>query len=197
MIFRGLVCFPFRGKLIFVDKRTQLKCKSKISFGRSVTIGKYCSIDGLSTDGIQLGDNVSIGPNTDIICTGQLQHLGKGLVLGNSVGIGSHCLLGCAGGISIGADTIIGNYVTFHAENHQFEDTKTLIRLQGVTHQGIQIGANCWIGAKATILDGVIIEDGCVIAAGALVTAGHYVKSAIYGGVPAKMMGTRDKTKAE
>ena len=32
-----------------------------------------------------------------------------------------------------------------------------------------KIGNNCWIGAKATFLDGSEIGNGCIIAAGALV----------------------------
>lgn len=193
MVVRGIWHFPLRGKLIFVGKGSQLRCTSKISFGAGVTLGQGCNINALSVEGAKLGDYASVGPYTYIICTGQLQYLGKGLVLGNSVGIGSHCLLGCAGGIHIGADTIIGNFVSFHAENHQYDDLQTPIRLQGVTHKGIQIGQNCWIGAKATILDGVVVEDGCIIAAGALMVAGHYEKNGIYGGVPAKLIGTRDK----
>lgn len=67
-----------------------------------------------------------------------------------------------------------------------------LIRLQGVDHKGIVIGRNCWIGAKATILDGAVIEDGCVVAAGAVVKAGLYAANGIYGGVPAKLIRYRN-----
>jgi acetyltransferase-like isoleucine patch superfamily enzyme len=67
-----------------------------------------------------------------------------------------------------------------------------LIRLQGVEHRGIIVGKNCWIGAKATILDGAVIQDGCVIAAGAVVKAGSYQANGIYGGVPAKLIRYRD-----
>ncbi|WP_396266548.1 acyltransferase [Gordonia sp. p3-SID1431] len=53
------------------------------------------------------------------------------------------------------------------------------------------MGRDCWIGAKATILDGVDMEDGCVVAAGAVLTRGRYEAYGIYGGIPARRIGTR------
>lgn len=111
--------------------------------------------------------------------------------MGRNVGIGSCSFLGCAGGIEIGEDTIVGNYVSFHSENHNFEDPTLPISRQGVNHVGIKVGAGCWLGAKVTVLDGAIIEDGCIIAAGALVTQGRYLANSIYGGVPAKRIKGR------
>ena len=123
-----------------------------------MSINNRCYIDALSINGIELGNNVSVGPNTKIECTGNLQHLGKGLMVGNDVGLGSDNFYGCAGGITIGSDSIVGNFVSFHSENHVFEDVGKPIRLQGVTHSGIDIGRNCWIGAKSTILDALTMQ---------------------------------------
>jgi acetyltransferase-like isoleucine patch superfamily enzyme len=176
----------------FIGSGVCIKAKSKMVIGNGVTIGPGCYIDALSTEGIRFGDNVSVGANTKIECTGNLRYLGKGLWVGNNVGLGADNYYGCAGGIKIGDDTIVGNFVSFHAENHIHSDLKEPIRLQGVTHQGINIGNNCWIGAKSTILDGAIIEDGCIIAAGALVKAGVYKKDSIYGGVPARLIKIRE-----
>ena len=77
-----------------------------------------------------------------------------------------------------------------HSENHNFEDINKPIRLQGVNHKGIKIGNNCWIGAKATILDGAEIGDGCVIAAGAVVR-GKFPNNVVIAGVPAKIVKRR------
>lgn len=82
----------------------------------------------------------------------------------------------------------IGNFVSFHSENHNYEDKTIPIRLQGVNHKGIKVGNNCWIGAKVTILDGVQIGNRCVIAARAVVRAGKYPDNCIIGGVPAKII---------
>jgi len=138
-----------------------------------------------------VGNNVSVGRGTKIECTGNLRFLGKGLTVEDNVGLGTDNFFGCAGGIHIGKDTIIGNFVSFHAENHIFSDLNVPIRQQGVEHKGIRVGGDCWIGAKCTILDGAIIEEGCIIAAGALVIAGTYQKNGIYGGVPAKLLKYR------
>ncbi|HEX2628789.1 MAG TPA: acyltransferase [Chitinophagaceae bacterium] len=185
-----------RGSFFFSWKAT-VKCRSKLSVGRSATIDSGAYIDALSTDGLLFGDNVSVGRNTRISGTGNMQLLGKGMKLGNNIGLGINSFYGCGGGIEIGDDTIIGDFVSFHAENHAFDTPAIPIRLQGVTRQGIRIGRNCWIGAKATILDGVVIEDGCVIAAGAVVTAGIYPANTIYGGVPAKQIGKVSNTSSE
>ena len=54
----------------------------------------------------------------------------------------------------------------------------------------VAIGNNCWIGAKATILDGTKIGDGCIVAAGAVVK-GEFPDNVIIGGVPAKIIKHR------
>ncbi|HEX2548554.1 MAG TPA: acyltransferase, partial [Gammaproteobacteria bacterium] len=137
------------------------------------------------------GSNVSFGPRSRIECTGNIQWIGKGIYVGDNVGLGTDNFYGCAGGITIGNDTIIGNFVSFHSENHNHDDLKVPIRSQGVSRIGIKVGSGCWIGAKSTILDGADIGDGCIIAAGALVTAGTYNAFGIYGGVPAKLIKYR------
>jgi acetyltransferase-like isoleucine patch superfamily enzyme len=177
--------------LLFVSLKCTIKARSKITVGRSVSFERGCYVDALSKGGLTLGNNVSVGKNTKIEGTGNLQFLGKGMIVGDSVGLGSDSFYGCAGGIEVGDFTIIGNFVSFHSENHVFSDPEVPIKLQGVTHQGITVGKGCWIGAKSTILDGAHIGDGCIIAAGAVVKAGIYQNNGIYGGVPAKLLKTR------
>jgi acetyltransferase-like isoleucine patch superfamily enzyme len=189
--FRGFLSGVKYEKIPFIGKGVTIKASYKFRSGKGLTIGNYCYIDAISADGINVGHNVSIGRNTIIECTGNLQHLGRGLKVGNNVGLGTDNYYGCAGGVEIGDDTIVGNFVSFHSENHVHTDLTKPIRLQGVTHQGIRIGKNCWIGAKVTILDGATLGDGCIIAAGAVLTAGYYENNGIYGGVPAKLIKLR------
>jgi acetyltransferase-like isoleucine patch superfamily enzyme len=193
MLLRGFFSRINNKGSLFIGKRVVIKAKSKIKLGRGVTIGHYCYIDALSTEGIIMGDNVSLGKYVTIECTGNLQSLGKGLKVGNNVGLGANNFFGSAGGIEIGDDTILGNFISFHAENHVYSDINIPIRLQPVTRKGIVVGKNCWIGAKATILDGAIIEDNCIIAAGAVVKAGKYLSKGIYGGIPAKLIKFRNE----
>lgn len=191
MLIRGSLIFCKKKGFLFVGSGCTIRCRSKIRFGKNVTIYKGCYFDALSYNGINIGSTSTFGKYCIVECTGNLKFLGKGLNIGEHVAVGSGSFLGCAGGIEIGSNTIIGNYVTFHSENHNYSDKSALIRLQGVTHRGIRIGENCWIGAKVTVLDGVIVEDGCVIAAGALLIKATYKKDSIYGGVPARFIKSR------
>jgi len=181
----------FRIGPYFVHPSVKLDCISKINTTGVLSIAKNCHISGLSKDGISFGKNISIHANTSIECSGTLLDLGKGIVIGDNVGIGRNCHFGGAGGLVIGSDTIFGQYVSIHPENHNFKDLTTPIRRQGVNRIGINIGENCWIGSKVTILDGVNIKNGVIIAAGALVLKGTYEENLIYGGVPAKKIGIR------
>lgn len=52
------------------------------------------------------------------------------------------------------------------------------------------IGNDVWIGCGAVILRGAVIGDGAAIAAGAVVR-GHVPAFAVFGGVPAKLIGYR------
>lgn len=192
MLVVGMCKFRRFGKL-YVHSSSKILCTSNIKTVGNLSIDRRCYIDALSTDGITFGNNVSIGKCTCIECSGTLKDIGKGLVVGDNVGLGTHGFFGCAGGIEIGSNTIFGNYVSLHSENHNFADTTVPIRLQGVNRKGIKIGEDCWIGAKATILDGTILGKGCIVAAGAVVR-GEIPPYSIVGGVPAKILKSRLKT---
>ena len=62
-----------------------------------------------------------------------------------------------------------------------------IIKNQGESRKGVEIGNNCWIGANSTILDGVKIGDNTVIAAGSVVTK-SFPKGVVIGGLPAKII---------
>lgn len=54
----------------------------------------------------------------------------------------------------------------------------------------VVIGADVWIGARATVLDGIEVGHGAIIAAGAVVTK-NVPPYAVVGGVPAKIIKFR------
>ncbi|HSH65021.1 MAG TPA: acyltransferase [Bacteroidia bacterium] len=116
-----------------------------------------------------------------------MNNLGSHITIGNNVGIGEFAYLGGAGGLDIGDDCIVGQYLSCHPENHNYLDPFTPFRFQGVNRKGIKIGKNCWIGSKVTILDGVTIGENCVIAAGSVVNK-DVPDNSIVGGVPAKVI---------
>lgn len=147
-------------------------------------------IDCLSKEGVYIGNNVVIGSNSRIECTGSLSYVGKGIKIGDNTTFGNDCFFGAAGGIEIGDNVIGGQYIHFHSENHNFNDLNLLIREQGVSHKGIKIGNNCWIGSSAIFLDGSEIGDGCVIAAGTVVNK-KFPDNCVIGGVPARIIKNR------
>ncbi|MEZ0486662.1 acyltransferase [Fibrella aquatica] len=166
---------------------------AQIRWGRFLKLGDQVYCSAISTDGIRLGDQVSIGAFSRLVVSTTLDNPGRFIRIGNRVGIGEFAYLGGAGGLTIGDDCIIGQYFSCHPENHLFANLNVPIRLQGVDRKPIAIGANCWIGSKVTVLSGVTIGEGCVVAAGAVVTQSFPANSLI-GGVPARLLKTRTES---
>lgn len=195
MFLRGLWHKIFIKKskgLLFVGKRVQLKCRGKMIFKGTTLIEDGVKIDALSKGGIEVGENFSIGRNSIIECTGVIRELGEKLTIGKNVGIAANAFISMRGPVTIGDDTIFGPNVAIHAENHNFNDVKVPIRLQGATRKGVTIGNDCWIGSNVKILDGVTIGNGCIIAAGAVVNK-DIPDYSIAGGIPAKIIKERDR----
>lgn len=184
MIIRG---YLFLQKRIFLGKKVRIKNKSNIEFGNNCTLEDYVKIDAYAKNVIHFGDNVKIGAYSIISSTSHFSNFGKGITIGNNSAVGEFSYFGAAGGIEIGDNVIMGQYISFHSENHLFENKSTSIREQGTISKGIVLGNNIWVGAKVTFLDGAEIDDNCVIAAGAVVK-GHFPKNCIIGGIPAKII---------
>ena len=175
---------------VSIGRKVTLRAKKKMQIGKGVSIGNYSTIDSLGVLGLKIGAGSSIGAFSILKVSGTLASIGKEISIGNNVGIGEFAHIGGAGGVSIGDNTIVGPYLSIHPENHVFTDTEKLIREQGVTRKGIEIGSNCWVGAKVTVLDGSKVGHGCVIAAGAVVN-GEFPNNVVIGGVPARILKER------
>ena len=104
--------------------------------------------------------------------------------------INPYTVIYSAGGISIGDNVLIATHVVMSAHNHIYKDRNLLIRKQGISKIGINIGNDVWIGANATILDGVSIGNGAIIAAGSVVTK-DVMPYTIFAGVPARFLKNR------
>tara|TARA_R110002049_G_scaffold176086_1_gene343288 strand:- start:562 stop:1236 length:675 start_codon:yes stop_codon:yes gene_type:complete len=184
LLTRGLLKFR---KKIFVGKKVKVLNKKNIYFGSGVTIEENCFIDAYAVNKLQFGNNVKIGAFSSISCTSHMSKYGVGFKIGNNSGVGRFTEFGSSGGIEIGNDVIMGSYVSFHSENHIFNDISKPIREQGVTSKGIKLGNNIWVGAKVTFLDGCEVGNNCVIAAGAVVKE-IFPNNVVVGGVPAKIL---------
>lgn len=193
---RGMARYPWLapGSALpaFFGHKVRVRSSRKVRIGRGVTIGDHVLIEGLSRDGVDIGAGVNIGAHTIIMPTSVVRNLGRGFRIGANSGIGQYAFIGCGAGVTIGQDVIMGQFVSFHTENHLFADPDVPIRLQGVTRSAITIGDDCWIGAKVTFLSGATVGRGCVVAAGAVVR-GDIPPYSVIGGVPARILSTRHK----
>lgn len=108
---------------------------------------------------------------------------GKNIHLGENVFINDCCHFQDHGGITLGDGCQIGHGVVFATLNHGLapEDRQTTYPAP------IVLGRNVWVGANATILQGVTIGDNAVVAAGAVVTK-DVAANTVVGGVPARLI---------
>ena len=192
-IIRGL-CLLFlfkKPKGAIIGRRVKFFNISRIHFGKYLKLGDGVLISAVGKEGVLMGNNVSIGAYSRVIVSTSFNDLGKFIRIGNNVGIGEYAYLGGTGGLEIADNCIIGQYLSCHPENHNYENIDELIKDQGVNKKGIKIGPNCWIGSKVTILDSVEIGQGSIIAAGSVVNK-SFPENSIIGGVPAKLLKTRN-----
>jgi acetyltransferase-like isoleucine patch superfamily enzyme len=178
-----------RGVLL-VGRDCRLRFCRHISAGRTLSLGDGVTINGLCRTGIRFGDNVTLRAGVVIDGTGVLGDLGEGLTVGSNVGISEGSFLQVRGTVTIGDDVIIGPGVKIFSENHRTDDSDLVIRLQGVTRRGVTIERGVWLGAGATILDGVTIGEQAIVAAGSVVTR-SVPPAMVVAGVPARIIRAR------
>jgi acetyltransferase-like isoleucine patch superfamily enzyme len=153
-------------------------------FQRSVTLFPYCT---LSTE---LGGKIALGKNVRIRPFAQLLTYGGCIEMGDNCVVNQFSILYGHGGLAIGNDVVIAAHTVFIPANHAFADLNVPIRLQDETRMGIQVGNDVWIGANATVLDGVRIGNGCVVGAGSVVTR-DVPDYSVTVGTPAKVIKNR------
>lgn len=110
---------------------------------------------------------------------------GKNITVGNDVFINSDCKFQDQGGIFIDDGALIGHGVVLATLNHDLDPEKR----QQLHPAPIHIGKRVWIGANATVTQGVTIGDNAVVAAGAVVNR-DVPANTIVGGVPARVIRT-------
>jgi acetyltransferase-like isoleucine patch superfamily enzyme len=174
---------------VFVAPEVTWRNARMIRFGRGITIERGVILDGLSRRGVEIGDEVMIGAYC-IIRASMLSNLGEGLSIGKQSSLDAYSFIGAGGGVFIGDCVIMGQHVSFHAENHHYDRLDVTIREQGTSRQGIVIEDDCWVGSNVTFLDGAHVGRGCVIAAGAIVR-GEIPEYSVVAGVPGRVIKSR------
>jgi acetyltransferase-like isoleucine patch superfamily enzyme len=175
-----------------IGRNVQIWYPSCLSVGHDVTIFDGSYIRSARPGTVRIGSNTNIHMGFWLDCGGDRTAVGF-LEIGDNCLLQPYATMNASGaGIRIGNDVIFGPMVSIHAGNHVFSDPDRLIREQGTTHQGVVVGDDCWIGAKVTILDGVIIGRGSVVGAGAVVTK-SLPSLSIAVGNPARILRRRSE----
>jgi len=115
------------------------------------------------------------------------------IVFGRYTYCQSFCLFGANDLIKIGSNVMIADAVCIRDSDHVHSDLSRPMNSQGIVSSPVVIEDDVWIGRAAVILKGVRVGRGSIIAAGAVVTKDVEAYS-IVGGVPARVIGRRDKS---
>ena len=161
----------------------------KIEFpGRIPICRQLIRVSGIGK--VIVGDNCRFGYKNGGFHRGgmiefQARYKNAKINIGKNVSTNNNICICSANSISIGDETLIGQYVTItDFEGHGIHPTKR----KDIGEIGrIVIGKNVWIGSNVMILKNTFIGDNTIVAAGAIV-CGNYPENVIIGGVPAKII---------
>ena len=175
------------GRNVVFGQHVTLRHPHKIHIGDNVVIDDNCLIDakGTSNAGIRIGSGAFVGRNTILSCkNGDIE-------LGDGANIGFNCEIFSASHVRVGANVMLAAFCYLIGGDHEFGDGSRAVLDQGRTSVGISVGDGAWLGAGATVLDGVDVGRHAVIGAGAVVRASVPDRSTAVG-VPARVIGTRE-----
>lgn len=141
-----------------------------------------------TTDPKEIRDLLSQITGTDIddtvaIFTPLYINYGKHTKIGKNVFINFDCTFLDLGGITIDDGVLIAPKVSLLSEGHPIEPENR----HALVPKAIHIKKNAWIGAGATILQGVTIGENSVVAAGSVVSK-DVPDNVIVGGTPARII---------
>jgi acetyltransferase-like isoleucine patch superfamily enzyme len=189
----GLACrklfypalFASAGRGVVFGRHVVIRHPSKIRLGDGVVVDDHAVLDakGNGNRGLDIGNRVFIGRNTIVYCKG------GAITLGDRVNLGSNCQVFSSHSVSVGAGTVVGAYSYFlSGGEYDFNSSVPFSEQAGMETRGpLTIGANCWIGARVTVLDAACIGEHCVIGAGAVVVKPVPANSLAVG-VPARVL---------
>ncbi len=166
----------------------------RLRHARSLRLGRNAYLDyGVYLHACPAG--IEIGADTMVMHNAELHvfnfrdlphafiHVGRESFIGESVVVRGQ------GGVTIGNSVLIAPQAKILAVNHNFGDAMRPIIDQDITAEGIVIQDGAWIGAGASILDGVRVGRGSVIGANAVVTR-DVPDHSLAVGVPARVVRT-------
>ena len=105
----------------------------------------------------------------------------------SSLANSSGCYIQAGNGVIIGNGTIWASNVVIVSANHNLDEKDK----GWESSKPVEIGENCWIGANACIMPGVVLGDRVVVGAGAVVTKEFRQNDIVLAGNPAKVIKFR------
>lgn len=171
------------GKRPAIGRGVTIRHPAQMRLGDRVVIEDYAALDVRGTDSaLHIGDAVIVGRYSTLAAKGGV------LTLGNGVNIGSYCRIATQSRLHIGKSTLVAAYAYVGPGNHQpASGDIPLIEQDMEDRGGVSIGSHVWIGARATILDGVTIGDGAIVGAHSLVRE-DVPPHTVVAGTPARVI---------
>lgn len=179
------------GKGVMFAPNVILRHPHRISLGDHVVISEKTILDArnqTSDKVLIIDDDVMISNDVSLTCKNGTIHIHA------RTGIGAQTIIqsinGCA--VEIGEDVIIGPgcYIV-GGGNYKTERLDIPMCKQGMhKDSGVRVENDVWLGAKVTVLGGVVMGTHSIAAAGAVVTKAVPEK-AICAGIPAKVIKKR------
>jgi acetyltransferase-like isoleucine patch superfamily enzyme len=173
-----------------VEDHVRLCQPANIHLGRQVYLDHGVYLHACP-QGIFIGDETFVmhGSVLHVYNFRDLPH--AGIWVGRNCFIGDRCIIRGQGGVWIGDFVLLAPNVQMLAVNHLFDVPSRPIIQQGITAQGIVVEEGAWIGAGATLLDGVRVGAGAVVGARAVVTQDVPPRT-LAAGAPARVVRTLD-----
>lgn len=161
-------------------RRTSARLRQLVRNGpvASEWVPRTWRVRALRRPGVDVGW-ANIYPGVTILGTGSLR-------IGHNSMINRGCVIDVSADVSIGADVHLGHQVLVVTSTHDLvSDARR--RAGPRLDRAVSIGDGAWLGARTTVLPGVVIGAGSVVAAGALVSS-DVPPDSLYGGVPARLL---------
>jgi acetyltransferase-like isoleucine patch superfamily enzyme len=159
--------------------------KSQISIEDNCNMGKNVSLYAINGGKIEVKNNVRIDHHTSLFSRRGNIFINEGSIISSNCGINTE-----ESSVKIGKDVLIAPGVDVMDRDHIFSNKRLPIKFQGHISKPVEIGDNCWLGVKVTVLKGVKIGKGSLIGANSVVTK-NIPPYSIAVGAPAKVIKKR------
>jgi acetyltransferase-like isoleucine patch superfamily enzyme len=194
LLYRGIFRRVGRGAVF--GENVTLRSPWRIAIGERVFVDNNVALDGRSEEdvSIEIGDDTILSRNAILACKG------GSIRIGRRVGVGPNCTFHVYSGnrIVVGDNVLIAPYCYLAgAAGYRTDRTDIPIVDQPLDLRGgIVVEDNAWIGAGATILDGVTVGRDSIVTAGSVVIT-NVPPYAVAKGSPAKVVHDRRELEAK